>query len=306
MSEFILHHYAFSPYSEKIRLMLGYTNTPWLSAITKEMPPRRDLAKLAGGYQRIPVAQIGADIFCDSNLIAEEISKLAADESLSLFSASQEVREFVELAEGQVFFACVMASGGPVLRKKAMQQLGVINITRFLIDRLKMGRKAKIKMVSAKRARPITESFLSVCEEKLQTNFMFGEQPNIADFSAYHCLWFIRDLGERSFIQNYPKVVAWMDRMRAFAKPAQREISAKEAISIAIDSTPIEIANFSIQVELLNQQVEVAPTDYRLTGTQGVLVGQTEHSYVLQRKASKSSVVHTHFPQQGYQIKTRN
>jgi hypothetical protein len=49
--------------------MLGYADLSWQSCITREMPPRPLLARLAGGYRKIPVAQIGADIFCDSRVL---------------------------------------------------------------------------------------------------------------------------------------------------------------------------------------------------------------------------------------------
>ena len=71
----ILHHYEGSPYSEKIRLMFGMTNTRWLSLSSPMRPPRPNLDPLTGGYRRIPVAQIGADIFCDTSLIAGEVAR---------------------------------------------------------------------------------------------------------------------------------------------------------------------------------------------------------------------------------------
>ena len=72
----ILHHYPMSPFSEKIRLMFGYADMEWLSVISPESPPRPIVEPLVGGYRRIPVAQSGADIFCDSRLIADEIANL--------------------------------------------------------------------------------------------------------------------------------------------------------------------------------------------------------------------------------------
>ena len=53
MNDLILHHYAMSPFSEKIRAMLGYAQVNWQSCITREMPPRPLLARLAGGYRKI-------------------------------------------------------------------------------------------------------------------------------------------------------------------------------------------------------------------------------------------------------------
>ena len=68
---FILHHYDRSPYAEKVRLMFGVTNSEWQSLLSPPWPPRPNVDPLAGGYRRIPVAQCGADIFCDSAVIAE-------------------------------------------------------------------------------------------------------------------------------------------------------------------------------------------------------------------------------------------
>ena len=74
MNSLILHHYTMSPFSQKIRSMLGYTGIQWQSVITREMPPRPLLETLTGGYRKIPMAQIGADIFVDTRTIAAEIA----------------------------------------------------------------------------------------------------------------------------------------------------------------------------------------------------------------------------------------
>jgi glutathione S-transferase len=73
MARLILHHYDFSPYSEKVRLALGYKHLAWHSVETPMMAPKPDLVPLTAGYRRAPVLQIGADIYCDSLLILREI-----------------------------------------------------------------------------------------------------------------------------------------------------------------------------------------------------------------------------------------
>ncbi len=74
-TELILHHYDGSPYSEKIRLLLGYKGLDWRSATMPPMLPKPELMTLTGGYRRAPVLQIGADVYCDSALIAAEIER---------------------------------------------------------------------------------------------------------------------------------------------------------------------------------------------------------------------------------------
>ena len=71
MSQPILHHYPTSPFAEKIRLILGYKKLAWQSVIIPRIMPKPDLTALTGGYRRTPVMQIGADIYCDTALIAD-------------------------------------------------------------------------------------------------------------------------------------------------------------------------------------------------------------------------------------------
>ena len=71
--EIIFHHYESSPFSEKVRLMFGIRDVAWRSVITPNMMPKPDLTPLTGGYRRAPVMQIGADIFCDTQVILAEI-----------------------------------------------------------------------------------------------------------------------------------------------------------------------------------------------------------------------------------------
>jgi glutathione S-transferase len=70
MDDLILHHYAGSPFAEKVRLMLGFKGLPWRSVTVPAVMPKPDLLALTGGYRRTPNLQIGADIYCDSALVA--------------------------------------------------------------------------------------------------------------------------------------------------------------------------------------------------------------------------------------------
>src|SRR5579872_7128710 len=74
-TEFILHHYDASPFSEKARLMFGIKGLSWRSVIQPNIMPKPDLTPLTGGYRRAPVMQIGADVFCDSQVILLEIER---------------------------------------------------------------------------------------------------------------------------------------------------------------------------------------------------------------------------------------
>ena len=57
MSDIILHHYAFSTFSEKVRVALGLKGLAYRSVDIPGLPPRPLLAPLTGGYRRVPVLQ---------------------------------------------------------------------------------------------------------------------------------------------------------------------------------------------------------------------------------------------------------
>ncbi len=76
MADLILHHYPISPFSEKVRLVLGFKRLAWRSVIVPSLLPKPDVLALTGGYRRTPFLQIGADIYCDSALMCRVIDAL--------------------------------------------------------------------------------------------------------------------------------------------------------------------------------------------------------------------------------------
>src|SRR5262249_31217906 len=82
MAELILHHYLNSPFSEKVRLIFGFKHLPWRSVLVPPIMPKPDVVALTGGYRKIPVMQIGADIYCDTALIARKLEERAPAQTL--------------------------------------------------------------------------------------------------------------------------------------------------------------------------------------------------------------------------------
>src|SRR5438874_1714626 len=73
MSELILHQYAMSPFSEKVRKVLAVKQLAWRAVEQPMWNPKPQLVPLTGGYRRIPVLQLGADVYCDTACILREI-----------------------------------------------------------------------------------------------------------------------------------------------------------------------------------------------------------------------------------------
>lgn len=87
--------------------MLGYTGVKWQSQAAPLTPPRPAIDTLLSGYRRIPVAQIDADIFCDTRIIADEIALLSGTTSLSPYGLNEQDFIFSEFIENDMFIAAL-------------------------------------------------------------------------------------------------------------------------------------------------------------------------------------------------------
>ena len=302
MQEFILYHYAMSPFSEKVRAMLGYAGLSWQSVIVREMPPRPMLSALAGGYRKVPVAQSGADVFCDSRAIADEIARLSGKPELSLANQPQAVIDFVHTTDLEVFLACVIAASDGRMLRKLIRDTSLLNALRFLKDRITMGTRSRVKAVRGPQAKAKVMAHIETMESMLEKDFLFGDTPCIADFSAYHGLWFVCDLAGKPWLRDAPNVAAWLERMKAFGHGKPSEITADQALDIARNETPRAIESAGGN-ELTGKNVEVAPDDYGRDPVAGRLVFADEQTLILERSHARVGQVHVHFPKQGYAIK---
>jgi hypothetical protein len=139
-------------------------------------------------------------------------------------------------------------------------------------------------------------------ESMLSEDFLFGSTPCIADFSAYHGLWFVSELAGKPWLRDFPKVKAWMARMTAFGHGEFREITADQALDIARDALPrtIEAAGDD---PLAGKHVEISPDDYGREPVTGKLVYADDQTLVLGRSHKRVGQVHVHFPRQGFAVK---
>ncbi|MVF11886.1 glutathione S-transferase family protein [Ketobacter sp. MCCC 1A13808] len=302
LNQLILHNYPLSPFSEKIRSMLGYTKIPWQSANTREAPPRPILEQLAGGYRKVPVAQIGADIFCDTRTISAEIAAMANMPELIVENADAECQAFVEEVEQKMFFATLACSMSFKLNKKVLRTLSVLDVAQMMWDRIKMGRHATVKMAGLKTSKAILQAYLEDLENQLSRDFIFGNGPSIADFAAYHSLWFYRDLAEKSEINKYHNINRWMDRIKQFGHGKELELDPPLALEIARNNEPRPIEEAFKDDPMIGKQVLIAPSDYAQTASQGTLVGSKPHGWIIARQESSLGTVHVHFPRHGFTL----
>ena len=103
MSDIILHHYPNSPFSEKIRLILGYKKLAWKSIIIPVIMPKPNVIALTGGYRRTPIMQIGADIYCDTALMADVLERIAPAPTIYPKATEGLARTLAQWADSNLF-----------------------------------------------------------------------------------------------------------------------------------------------------------------------------------------------------------
>jgi glutathione S-transferase len=299
----ILHHYALSPYSEKIRLMLGSVGMSWQGVLCPEMPPRPGVEPLAGGYRRIPVAQEGADIFCDTRLISAEIAAAAGRPELDPANCDEAALGFSAGLETEVFWACVAGIPPGRTLRQLFRKLGVVGAVRFIADRAGVAKQAASKPMGHKEAVAVFGRHLEELDRHLagSGSFLFGDTPRYTDFAAYHTLWFQRVVGELPMPAGLPAVDAWYHRMGEFGHGENVSISAEAAFEAARQAQPRPVPEGMRNCERSGQEVTVRPVDYAMEGTTGELVGGDQRRWIVAREG-KPGRLHVHFPTEGFTL----
>lgn len=303
-NEWVLHHYEASPYAEKIRLMFGHTGLRWHSVISPAMPPRPNLDPLTGGYRRIPVAQRGADLFCDSALISLEIARETDRAALRPDSVRDDLAALVERAQGDVFFSVITSEPPLKVLGALLRKFGVRQTYRFFKDRSSMMKDATIRPPSGKRAASVITAFFSDLDTVLKDRaFINGEHPGYADFAAIHPVKFKMDFMGLGLPKALKNLNRWYDAMLQPGHGERFELEPEDAFSLAAQSAPRPLPPSDAH-ENLNQEVSVAPMDYGQVPVTGLLVAMTAERYVVARQTEQFGVVHVHFPRAGYALKS--
>jgi glutathione S-transferase len=300
---FMLHHYEASPYAEKIRAMFGLAGMRWGSVLSPPYPPRPNVDPLAGGYRRIPVAQLGADIFCDTALIAEELARYTGHAELEPRVSDPQARALVERAEGAVFFSAITSAPPLTLLRKLLATSGPVGTFRFIRDRSGMMKGASVKPPQGAAAARLFDEFLADLDSHLADRVcMDGEQLAYADFCVYHPIWLAQSVGSASTLENYAGVRDWLQRLEKLGQGGREEISPEQAFSEAEGNEPAPLPADADAHEALGEEVAIAPDDYGKVAVTGTLVAATDERFVLARSTERFGTLHVHFPRAGYAV----
>lgn len=305
-SQPVLHHYPVSPFAEKARLMLGYKRLAWKSVQIPLIMPKPDVVALTGGYRRTPILQLGADIYCDTALIARVLERLAPAPSFFPQGDTYTQQAAAHFADTTLFWNTVPVgfTPGTGMMKKFFKDAAPEYLAAFGKDR--SGFRGGSRRGPAHECKANLMGLLPRIEAQFSAPYLFGAAPCYADFSLYHALWPLwlpEDL--RPMIAAHPRTLAFMERMSAIGHGKPSEISSAEALRLASASKP-EPVKGAVALETngiaLGAQAAVMPIDTGLDPVVGELLNASADAFVLRRTDARAGTVHVHFPRFGFQI----
>ncbi len=298
----ILHHYDFSNFAEKARLMLGFKRLAWRGVEIPAIAPKPKLVPLTGGYRRTPVLQDGADIYCDTNLIARELERRAPSPSFWPSKTRGFDEVIVRWAEHQFMRPTALYVSG-VNADHMPQGLHEdrARLHGLPVPSIEAVRKAATRNLHL--VRPQIEWLAAMLEDGRP--FLLGDVPCIGDFAAYHVVWFYRGrhIDCRAVFDPYPKIVAWRERMAAIGHGKRTDIEADVALAEAKAARPATPRPSEPQEEgdpRPGQRARVRAADNARDWIEGEVWFIDANEIALLRSDPEVGEVAVHFPRLGY------
>ena len=307
MHDIILHHYPESPFSEKVRLLLGYKKQSYQAVTIPIILPKPDLMPLTGGYRKTPVMQIGADIYCDTAIICKVINRLCPDDTIYPAGSQATATAAAHWTDTFFFRVCVAVAFQPrALENHALFQ-DEEAAAAFMADRAKLTQGSTQLTVDLETAIPYFQGHLKRLDNQLETSeFLLGAKPTILDFSTYHCCWFVHNNEAiRDSFSPFKRVLAWFERMSAYGQGDLTELKGVAALEIARNASPSSMSK-SATTELdqmqVGDEVEVMPIDYGFQPVRGKLQLSSLEELVVRREDEQVGEVAVHFPRLGFRV----
>jgi glutathione S-transferase len=300
----LLHHFEKSPFSEKVRVVFGLKHIAWTSVLIPRIMPRPDLMPMTGGYRRTPTLQIGADIYCDTQIIIRELERRFprptlfpdANAGLPWALGMWSDRSFFQNTVNLVFGS--LADQVPKEFREDREQL---RGQKFDVDAMK---------AAIPQMRDQLRAHVDWIEAQLGDGraWLLGKQPGLADVTAYMNIWYVRGNlpdSERLFGQ-FPNMLAWEQRLKAIGHgKRERELTAAEALEIAREATP-QTPTTEDRGDLNGRKpgdrVQVIPDDYGKIPVEGTIVSLSAQHIAIRRKDERAGEVVVHFPRAGFLV----
>jgi len=301
MSGLILHHYDFSNFAEKARLMLGFKGLAWRGSEIPPIAPKPNLTPLTGGYRRTPVLQDGADVWCDTRLIARELERRVPSPTFFPKESAGAAEAIAWWAEHQLMRPMALFISGV----NADHMPEGLHEDRARLHGLPVPSIEAVR-AAAVRNRQLVRPQLKWLADMLADGrpYLLGTEPCIADFAAYHVVWFMhgRKIDCSAELDPYPELIAWRDRMATIGHGKRTDITADIPLAEAKAATPATPDASEPQEgdPRPGERARVRASDNARDWIEGEVSFVDPHEIALLRTDQLLGEVTVHFPRLGY------
>jgi glutathione S-transferase len=301
-SSILFHHYPSSPFSEKVRVLFGIKRLDWTEVVEPTIMPKPELTALTGGYRRIPVMQIGADIYCDTSVIMAELEERFAEPKL-IHAADWMINAWADRLLFQAAVTIIFGTLGDRVPAAFIKDREALSGNSFDLKRMNAAvpdAKGQFRAMAAWIERALADG----------TSWLGGKAPSLADIASYMNIWFYRSaLAEDcdALLADMPQLTAWRKRIAAIGHGTHTSISPAEALAVAAAAEPLSASHLphdarDAQGLARGSAVRIMANDYGRDPIAGTLLAANRERLVIAREHQSVGRVHVHFPRAGFSL----
>ncbi len=291
----ILHQYERSPFSEKVRVILGAKGLTWSACDQPVIMPKPEMVALTGGYRRIPVLQVGADLWFDSLYIIEELDRRLPQPPAFAGSGLGLAAAFASWSDGELFNTVVGLLFGGDWTADAAFAKDRSDLIGAPFDAARMAAAAPMLTGRLRQQLALLETQLADGRA-----FLTGAAPDAIDAAVYCQIAFIRwGRGvSAALVDEHPGLLAWEKRVVALGHGnRQGDVSRDESLAIARAATPAPVAAESADAAFApGDAVAVKFHDANTPVLEGTLLRVDQRSLSLRRQDPDLGDIHIHMP----------
>ncbi len=302
-SSILFHHYPASPFSEKVRLLFGIKRLSWTEVVEPTIMPKPELTVLTGGYRRIPVMQIGADIYCDTGVIMAELEQRFPDPKL-IHAADWMVNAWADRLLFQSAVNIIFGTIGDQVPAAFIKDREALSGNSFDISRMK---------ATVPEAKGQFRAMVAWIEQELASGkaWLGGNAPSLADIASYMNIWFYRSALAQdcdALLADMPYISAWRMRLAEIGHGTHTSISPTDALAIAAAAEPVSADHIAHEARdglglARGSAVFVMANDYGRDPISGILLAANRERIVIAREHQQVGRVHVHFPRAGFSLR---
>jgi len=251
--------------------------------------------------------QIGADIFCDSQCVIQELEHRFPSPSFFPTADSGLMIGLSRWTDGALFdltVKIVLGSAGDDLPRDFAEDRGRLYLGADWAEGLKKANENLPHLASQMRG-PMSWLNMQLSDGR---KYLLGPEAAAIDAQFYHLVWFLRGRWNKgpAFLSEFPHLEKWEAGIADIGHGTFSDMAPEEAIQQAADCEPLEAQSedqHDPQGLVAGMRVTVSPdVDGGEQPVEGALVAISSQRLAIRRTDPELGNINVHFPRIGYRF----